>query len=196
MEHKRLMQECFLSIEQLEKRDYLKAYLIYYTAPTIVGVKPSTIITINNQKGVKALWDSYGRKVIDELGLYVHTIKEDERKVTILLYHSISLEATLRQPKHRAFLKRFGYNNAALHQSLERLKDRFEHLCPHEMGIFLGFPLDEVIAYMECPNQECLLCGYWKVYKDQEYAEKTFKLFDQLRYNMLQSFVQDKTIAA
>ncbi|MPN31536.1 hypothetical protein SDC9_179010 [bioreactor metagenome] len=54
-------------------------------------------------------------------------------------------------------------------------------VCPHELGIFLGFPLEDVKEFITNPYKECLLCGYWKVYHNKEKALKTFKYYDEAK---------------
>ena len=48
---------------------------------------------------------------------------------------------------------------------------------PHEIGLFLGYPAEDVCGFME--HRECdLKCvGCWKVYGDEAAAQKTFEKF-------------------
>lgn len=52
---------------------------------------------------------------------------------------------------------------------------------PHEIGLFLGYPLEDVIGFCRHKGEGCKLCGYWKVYGDVESARKSFALFDRCR---------------
>lgn len=45
---------------------------------------------------------------------------------------------------------------------------------PHEIGIFLGYPLRDVIGFIENNGQNYSCCGHWKCYGDAEEAQKTF----------------------
>ena len=55
---------------------------------------------------------------------------------------------------------------------------------PHEIGIFLGYPLDDVEGFIKNKGQNFLLNGYWKVYSNKEEKEKIFKAYKKSKaYN-------------
>ena len=47
---------------------------------------------------------------------------------------------------------------------------------PHEIGVFLGYPLGDVCGFLRDPDG-CILCGEWKVYENAGEAAKTFERF-------------------
>ena len=62
------------------------------------------------------------------------------------------------------------------------LKNRYKEFnCPHELGIFLGFPLNDVMDFMNCKNKKCLSCGYWLVYNNLQEAKETFSMYDKVK---------------
>ena len=52
---------------------------------------------------------------------------------------------------------------------------------PHEMGIFLGYPLGDVKGFIEHHGRNCLCSGYWKVYENEEKACETFRLYARVK---------------
>ena len=58
---------------------------------------------------------------------------------------------------------------------------------PHEIGIFLGYPLDDVLGFIENKGENCLFCGFWKVYSEPERARRTFE-----KYVYCRSFLCNK----
>ena len=56
-----------------------------------------------------------------------------------------------------------------------RLKDSTEF--PHEIGLFLGYPIEDVVGFIRYAGKGCKLSGLWKVYGD---AEAASRLFDRL----------------
>ena len=56
--------------------------------------------------------------------------------------------------------------------NLARLRARLAQggAFPHEIGLFLDYPADDVLAFVEKGGAGCKLCGYWKVYGDEEKA--------------------------
>ena len=45
---------------------------------------------------------------------------------------------------------------------------------PHEIGIFLGYPLEDVIGFIENKGKNPKCSGCWKVYCNPQEAEKMF----------------------
>ena len=43
---------------------------------------------------------------------------------------------------------------------------------PHEIGVILGYPVDDVIEFENHEGQNCKYCGQWKSYTDIEKAKQ------------------------
>ena len=65
---------------------------------------------------------------------------------------------------------------------------------PHEIGIFLNYPLEDVRGFIEHKGQDSLFCGYWKVYHDPEKAKLTFWTYDKAKDCAVNEFLAGKTI--
>ena len=48
---------------------------------------------------------------------------------------------------------------------------------PHEIGVFLGYPLGDVIGFIRNEGKNCKCADCWKVYGDECEAKKTFAKF-------------------
>jgi len=77
-------------------------------------------------------------------------------------------------------LKNYGYEDFSLEKSLLHLKKRLHgYKCfPHEIGIFLGYPLEDVKGFIDNKGKNCQSCGFWKVYCN---AGEKEALFDKYR---------------
>ena len=80
----------------------------------------------------------------------------------------------------RAFLAREGYQ---LPQEQEQtgimLTQLSRRLCcsaefPHEIGVFLGYPLTDVVGFIENRGRNFTCCGCWKAYGDPNAARRHF----------------------
>ena len=80
----------------------------------------------------------------------------------------------------KAFLEALGYEYSTVEKAIEQLKARFEigRSFPHEVGVFLGYALEDVKGFMQDPAGGKLIKGYWKVYVD---AEEKGRIFDRYR---------------
>ena len=45
---------------------------------------------------------------------------------------------------------------------------------PHEIGLFLGYPVRDVLGFMKSPEEGVMYTGFWKVYGDKDEALRTF----------------------
>ena len=45
---------------------------------------------------------------------------------------------------------------------------------PHEIGVFLGYPLTDVVGFIENQGRNFTCCGCWKAYGDRDAAERLF----------------------
>ena len=72
-----------------------------------------------------------------------------------------------------------------LAEKLDYLAVRYRKICPHEIGVFLDYPLHDVKAFAGCDRQKCILTGYWKVYAEEKNALRRFREFDYSKYQIL-----------
>lgn len=171
--------------------DFLFATIMWGAGPTLAKEKVSSLITFsNNNRNSQKLWEMYKDKVGEKLNIKFFELKKCEKNTVVLFYNEDKLHKILNEERSIEFLKRFGYHeDMTLEESLQHLNKRFENCCPHEMGIFLGYPIDDVTFFIDCPNKECKLTGYWKVYHNIEEAKQIFKRYDKIKHNIIRIMI-------
>lgn len=184
---KRLLHRYMKTIKDMEDKKYLFSMILYLIAPTIEGVKPSTIVTLpTSGRNLSKLWETYKEDFLNIYNVNYIKMKDTDKSTIVLFYNSDSLKETLSDLENIDFLQQFGYKNEMnINESILHLKSRFKNICPHEIGIFLGIPLEEVKVFMENPKSKCIFCGYWKVYKDIKKARKQFHIYDRARTHII-----------
>lgn len=184
---KNLVTKYMNVINAMEDKKYLYSLLLYLIAPTLDGVKPSTIVTLSTSgKNLDLLWCKHKEEFLKLYKISYIELKKTDKYTTILFYHKESLNNVLYNKHNLEFLQEIGYKNICSEKSfLIKLKSRFEDTCPHEIGIFLGIPIEEVKSFMEDPKRECIYCGYWKVYNNIQKAKEQFTTYDRSRTNMI-----------
>ena len=50
---------------------------------------------------------------------------------------------------------------------------------PHELGVLLEYPLEDVEGFIANAGQNSLASRYWKVYHNPQEAERTFRVYDE-----------------
>lgn len=183
------------ALEKMNEQDYIENFLIYNLSLVIYGSKPSATLTLKKGKdGNFDKWQKYGAKFIKSIDLDFIILREQEEAVILLVYNKEKLSRCIMFGSNRKFLVKLGYSlERNLELYLNKLVERYDlYHCPHELGIFLGFPVSDVKEFMKCSNKKCLICGYWKVYNNLEEAIETFDKFDFIRSKAAEIIMEKK----
>lgn len=166
----------------------LDQILAYHCAPALTGLKPANLVALSREEfpDLEERLEDY-RRIFARRGVTLRTMCGCGRKVLLFLYRPAQLEEALREPLAASLLAKDGYGPA---ESLERMLDRLglrlrtEAEFPHEIGLFLGYPPEDVAGFQRHRGRNCKLCGYWKVYSDVERAQAMFRRYDRCRENL------------
>ena len=95
------------------------------------------------------------------------------------MYRPALLSKDLRHDVAEQLLQERGYCTKQLKSCVVHLIKRlreFEEF-PHEIGLFLGYPPEDVNGFINNKAGGCKITGCWKVYGDAEAARKTFERY-------------------
>ena len=112
--------------------------------------------------------------------------------MTFLLFRKNPLEAYLKQQEVEAMLAEAGYAELSLGNILSTFQKRYAHYMsaggrfPHEMGLLLGYPAEDVKGFVENEEKNFLYSGYWKVYADVEEKRRLFQKFENAKETVIQ----------
>lgn len=158
--------------------------LVEHASPVLAGLKPSALLSFSRERYPKlpVLARRYSASLC-ERGLVFEIVCRCPRHFLLLVYRPALLCRRLLEPEVSACLTRFGYPAAGFEAQMSRLRVRLReaHGFPHEIGLFLGYPPRDVLAFLGELPAACKLCGYWKVYFDEEEARRTFARYDRCR---------------
>ena len=177
----------------------LEELLAYYCAPALAGIKPANIVSCQ-----KPLFPDLYRELdrlnseLNRKDIYIETLCECENHVLVMVYRKSVLENHLHSYSNAAFLLQYGYaKNGSLSDYFNMLKKRLScDSFPHEIGVFLGYPLHDIYCFINHRDEGCLLVGEWKVYHNIEEAEKLFGRFKACRKALVKRVSQKgKTLA-
>ncbi len=172
----------------LAGRDYLVSRILFHAAPTLLNVKPASLLGFD--RGLRSpdqLWRDYradfGREFGQTFGVDYFELREGVAGSLVLFYNSLLLGQTLRCPENQALLGERGF------PEYEGVEPTLRHLArqcgqtpfPHEIGIFLGIPAPDVRGFIKHQGRNYLCSGFWKVYQQPDQARQTFELYDRAR---------------
>lgn len=197
-DEKKIMTDSVKFISEIRKTPggNLDKFVAYMAAPVIKGLKPSVLmcIRLGETEGARE-WIAAKKKVNEIMGLRVKELYATGGRIGVLLYRQELLERTLADPGAAELLRGFGYFKEG-QPPLKRLKQRcIGSEFPHEIGIFLGYPPEDVRAFIENGGRGGVACGYWKVYYDKDEALRSFRLFDQAKERAASLFNRGVPIA-
>lgn len=171
-------------LDSMKDKQYIENFLVYNTSLVIAGVKPAVTIAMKkNNKKLYDNWNDFGKSFVNRISLKFVELRKSNEAIIVMIYDENVLEKELNQKDHIEFLMNLGYSDKVqVNEYVTTLKSRYEkYHCPHELGLFLGIPFEDVKDFMECTTKKCLLCGYWKVYNDSNKAKMIFSQYDQIK---------------
>lgn len=164
--------------------DRFEKFLVEQCAPVLAGIKPGSMFpyTPAGEEHLPTLLRHWNG-VLSPKGVAVTSIKRCRRigGYLIYVYRPRQIEEILAAPAVAAFLQECGYSEGmSLSQTLRLLTCR---LCqnpdfPHEVGVFLGYPLQDVLGFIAHNGANSLCSGCWKVYHAPQEARRTFRRFE------------------
>ena len=148
--------------------------MIHYSAPTLCGIKSGNLFFIKKTDFSESLFCKWKKK-LEHFGFSLESAKSSKDTVFILVYNPLWLRNLLGDILVSSYLSGKGYKSP-LHtdyvvgELVRRIKSQKDF--PHEVGIILGYPIQDVIEFENQKGRNCRYCGYWKTYSDVENAKK------------------------
>lgn len=159
-----------------------EAVLVRQCAPTLAGMKPGSIFCFNHSPlEVSRQKVCQWNKQLAPFGLTVQILLErpSSSSVIVFVYRHNRLEQMLSDDAYQRFLAEAGYERTNLDGLLEQLSYRLrtQPEFPHEIGVFLGYPLRDVIGFIENHGRNFTCCGFWKSYGDPAEMQVCFACY-------------------
>lgn len=164
----------------------IETQLALQCAPLITGLKISNLLIVQNENMNKV------KQMLKNTEISYLLLLSREEKTTFLLYKSDQLEQYLLDIKVRNLLKQLGYHEFEMGNIFLDFKERYKEYMsggkefPHEMGLLLGYPVEDVKGFIENKGKNFLCIGYWKVYENREEKVKLFQKYELAKETLIQ----------
>lgn len=156
--------------------------LVSQCAPTLAGLKTANMFSAEYESREKMTAELRRlNAVLVPRGLRILPMRYMQSRVLLYLYRPDALRRDLENSDARDILRDCGYETCCRAEScLSCLigKMRSGADFPHEVGLFLGYPPEDVRGFMENRAAGFKLIGCWKVYGDVDAAREKFKSFE------------------
>lgn len=180
-----MCQEVFQILQSLDAQN-LDAQLAIQCAPVITGLKLSNLLMVDRCCAGKV------EHMLRETGFCCNRVMETTDRTAILVYDFSRLQSYLLQSAVGWMMGKFGYHDLRVEVVLERFRQRYESYLqagcefPHEMGLLLGYPPEDVWGFVVNKGENALYTGYWKVYAGTEQKRSLFHQFECAREHLIQ----------
>lgn len=167
----------------LDDRGFFHARYSFALAEVRAGLKPANLLYVPScLRDMAGHWLREGTAVAASMGLETCLLGRARGGLLVLTWDPDLLDAGLGQEGVADFLGARGFCGRSRDAVVQAFRDRCRHGdCPHEIGVLLGYGLDNVRTFLENPEAPCLLCRYWRVYHQEERARELFCLIDHVR---------------
>ena len=154
--------------------------LIRCCAPTLAGIKTGSLFSFPyptpremgaDLRALNALLGSRGLRLLP--------LRYGDGRALLYLFRPAKLRRDLRAACAEELLREAGYDGLRPEQCLKRLCLRLREGTdfPHEIGLFLSYPPEDVRGFIENKARNYKYLGYWKVYGDERKARQTFEQY-------------------
>ena len=157
--------------------------IIRHGSPTLAGLKTANLFTCVFDSQEEAILEIRRlNQMFVPKGMRILPLRYTKDRVLLYLYRPARLKQDLDARLAKDILKRKGYPWDHAEQCLVRLADKLRNAkesqeFPHEIGLFLGYPPEDVQGFIENKACRCKCSGCWKVYGDAQKAEKMFACY-------------------
>lgn len=154
--------------------------LVQHCSPTLAGMKTGNMFNCKFADGIEMrncirCWN----RMLVKKGLRVLPLRFREDRALVYVYRPARLSEDLQNDTAAEILDGHGYSMETPERCVVELIRRLENSeeFPHEIGLFLGYPPEDVRGFIENKAANCKCVGCWKVYGDADAAQKTFNKY-------------------
>ena len=175
-----MSQEVLKIIENMNQEE-VKTQLALQCAPLLINIKISNLLIVHRTKKSEVI------KLFESTPISYYVIYESKEKVIFFLFIREKLEVYLGLESVSNAMKMFGYSTNNLELIFDEFSKRYTKYMserfkfPHEIGLLLGYPVEDVIGFIENNGKNYLHTGYWKVYSNLSDAIELFEQYKRAK---------------
>lgn len=152
-----------------------------HCAPTLAGIKTGSLFSYPaaSLEAVEKELEEYV-PLFEEAGLRAVPLKYLKNgRALVYVYRPLLLQRDLEGKAQREILCSCGYGGCDGETCLRTLKEHLQEgeEFPHEIGLFLGYPPEDVKGFIENRGANAKYTGVWKVYGNLEESLAQFARF-------------------
>ena len=155
--------------------------VIRHGAPTLAGMKTGNLFPcfFSSPQALAEELRAMNRVLVPR-GLRLVPLRREKGRALLYLFRPAALSRDLAQEEVRRLLRQAGYRDLGQGACLAELRRRLGAGgdFPHEIGLFLGYPPEDVAGFVRHRGKGCKCVGCWKVYGDEQAAKNIFEKYE------------------
>ncbi|MCH3907703.1 MAG: DUF3793 family protein [Sphaerochaeta sp.] len=176
-------------VERREKTGYgwqeseermLDELLVRFASPTLAGLKTGNLFPCpdRDEEGLRHSLRDANRR-LGPKGVRVLYCRCHDGRLLVYVYRPKRLSDDWKDSQAKRLLLQAGYCPDGMGSCVRELLRRLasDAPFPHEVGLFLGYPPEDVTGFIQHKAQNCKCVGCWKVYGDEQRAKRLFRQF-------------------
>ena len=163
-------------------------FIVEQLGPTVLGIKPSELLNVSLYD--ERIWEEFKALFSQQEQLGLREIRQVNVRQQVLFYHRITLDSILREKHNQAFLGTINYPKTYsldiyLNHIIEKIRSKE---FPHEIGIFLGYPLKDVLGFMKRIPFTYVETKGWRIYGD---SQSSYEIYDRYQQAMTSRLISE-----
>ncbi len=185
-----------------------KPSAIFNFIPRAQGIHVSSDHLMFNARSIV----QYYTQVLEQYGFCLRVCAEYSDRICIFAYRPKLLKSVLTRFCVAEVLHQHGYEALSMEQDIDELIVRLANYhadrgassvpvsqmnrlaphepapFPHEIGLFLGYPVEDVVSFITSAGAESVSVGQWKVYHNNDRAQRQFEVMRRWEDYLLNRF--------
>ncbi len=152
--------------------------LIHHCSPTMAGIKTANLFVcpFESEKVMHEELSALNKKLVPK-GLCIIHLRYRNGKALLYMFRPDSLKQDMKNEHATHLLRNMDYPvEESYPHCLRKLISRLNATedFPHEIGLFLGYPPEDVEGFITLGPKHSKACGCWRVYGDVAAASRKF----------------------
>ncbi len=165
-------------------------------APSLCGIKPANLFTVSISDFSQEEFIKW-KNLLAGQNLGLVNFKSSDSRIMVIAFNLLWIRKILGDSLIQTYLRGKGYENPS--DTAKTLDELFQRLktqkgFPHEVGLILGYPFEDVVGFEENQGRNCKCCSYWKSYSDPSVAKKCCSEYKQCSKLCKQWFEEGHTV--
>ena len=156
--------------------------LALYCSQVLGQIKPANLFTISNEAYDVDYLIKIWNEDFNKIDIYFTLISKRKNTSSIFCFRKANLYKSINSNQTKKYLTSCGYQTNNLDTCIRCLQKKLlANSFPHEIGLFLGYPYEDVMGFIENNGKNYLCSGYFKVYKNKQAKLKLFEMYNKVR---------------